>query len=114
MLIRILGPAAAPVATVARQGTLLTLQVGAEAIDVDLAAAECDALTQITVYRTENGALSTGAGRSYVAVITLLPRRYHSVVAPDEPGETVVLPLPLNVATVTVDLWPEPTGLVAL
>jgi len=53
----------------------------------------------------ENLVIGTAAGRAYVAQIDIPARRYTEEADPDDPEQTILVPIPLDLDLVTLSLW---------
>lgn len=92
-------------------GTILTLS-GSDALSLDLAEAERDTETVISVFADRACCLSLEGG-TYAAVVVIPPRRYLDQEVEEEGTDgprlvTVPVAQPLNTEAVTLRLWALP------
>ena len=76
-------------------------------LTINLAKREEDWAVHIDVCydEDENLVLGTAAGRAYVAEIDIPARRYNEEVDPEDPENTILVPVPLDLDLVTLSLW---------
>ena len=76
-------------------------------LTINLAKREEDWPVPIDVCYDEDRELviGTAAGRAYVAQIDIPARRYNEEADPDDPEQTILVPIPLDLDLVTLSLW---------
>ena len=76
-------------------------------LTINLAKREEDWPVHIDVCYDEDRELviGTAAGRAYVAQIDIPARQYTEEPDPEDPDQTILIPVPLNLDNVTLSLW---------
>lgn len=76
-------------------------------LTINLIKREQDWAVHIDVCFDRDGELviGTAAGRAYVAEIDIPARRYEEEADPEDPEQTILVPLPLDLDLVTLSLW---------
>jgi len=76
-------------------------------LTINLAKREEDWPVHIDVCYDEDRELviGTAAGRAYVAQIDIPARRYNEEPDPEDPDQTILTPIPLDLDLVTLSLW---------
>lgn len=76
-------------------------------LTINLIKREEDWAVHIDVCFDADGCLviGTAAGRAYVAQIDIPARQYTEEADPDDPEQTIRVPVPLDLDTVTLSLW---------
>lgn len=76
-------------------------------LTINLVKREQDWAVHIDVCFDHDGELviGTAAGRAYVAEIDIPARRYDEEPDPEDPEQTILIPVPLDLDTVTLSLW---------
>jgi hypothetical protein len=76
-------------------------------LTINLVKREQDWAVHIDVCFDHDGELviGTAAGRAYVAEIDIPARRYEEEADPEDPEQTILVPLPLDLDLVTLSLW---------
>lgn len=76
-------------------------------LTINLVKREQDWAVHIDVCFDHDGELviGTAAGRAYVAEIDIPARRYDEEPDPEDPEQTILVPIPLDLDTVTLSLW---------
>jgi hypothetical protein len=76
-------------------------------LTINLIKREQDSAVHIDVCFDRDGELviGTAAGRAYVAEIDIPARRYEEEADPEDPEQTILVPLPLDLDLVTLSLW---------
>lgn len=76
-------------------------------LTINLVKREQDWAVHIDVCFDHDGELviGTAAGRAYVAEIDIPARRYDEEPDPEDPEQTILVPVPLDLDTVTLSLW---------
>lgn len=94
-------------------GTMLTVTVGTQSVDIDLVASQQDTQQVVDVSLDENRQLKLGVEKWYVASIVIPPQKMHLVDSGqvDENDNPILLPetLPLDMDEVSLILWALPT-----
>lgn len=76
-------------------------------LTINLIKREQDWAVHIDVCFDRDGELviGTAAGRAYVAEIDIPARRYEEEADPEDPEQTILVPMPLDLDLVTLSLW---------
>lgn len=76
-------------------------------LTINLAKREEDYPVHIDVCFDQDGDLviGTAAGRAYVAEIDIPARQYIEEADPDDPEQTILVPVPLDLDNCTLSLW---------
>lgn len=93
-------------------GTMLTVTVGSQSVEIDLTAAQSDSQQVVDVSLGEDRQLQLGVAKWYVANAIIPPEKMHLVDSGqvDENGDPVLIPeaLPLDADEVSLVLWALP------